>query len=1095
MNKSTNFTTVTQRNLHTIDPEFTTCKLVSLILFIFLFFTINNTYALSSSNTANARVSSNTTYTLSSSNTAHTRVSSNTTYTLSSLYSNIDSTKLSNEILITGNVTNTEDEALPGVVVATKDRKITTVTDKYGDFSIRISTSEGYLYFSFIGMKTKKLKISSQKYLKVIMEVDNIDLDEVVVNGFNPVKLSSYTGSITKITHNQIIKTNSKSIIAAIQVFEPSFRITPNNIWGSDPNSLPEFKLRGESSIGNSKGIDEELLKRQQRTSLNNNPNLPVFILDGFEVDVDKIYDMDINRIESVTLLKDAAATALYGSRAANGVLVFQTITPNPGKLSVNYSGTYSLELPDLSDYNLCNASEKLEVEKYAGIYKADNAFTQTSLTLEYNEKLQNILRGYDTDWMAQPLKNAFNHKHSIYLEGGNDIIRYGLDFGYDVNNGVMKSSYRNRKEISFMFMYNFKNIRIRNTISYNNVSSLNSPYGNFSTYAKMQPYYRIYDDEGEMIETYGYNDFNPLYNTKLYSYDGDASNDNFTENLQLDYHINSIFRIKAQLSVQKGNNKTESFRDPDDRYYDSYADDLKGELYRQYSNSTKFSYKTLLILNKVHKAHSINAVLGIDLSQSKSSSNSTSYQGFQIGNLHSPQFAAQQKDKTAYSEDDSRLVGYLASLNYTFKEIYLLDASFRYDGSSKFGANTRFAPFWSLGTGINLHLLDLIKDIPFITKLKLRLSYGSLGKINFASYSAITSYAFNEEYWTKTGVASFLTSLGNPDLKWETTKVLDGGIDLLLFKGKLNFKADYYNKKTVDMITDLYLRRSSGFEKYKINSGEITNKGYEISMDATIFQNSDALIRIYANIASNKNKITGLSEAMQKYNDEINRVFKETNYYSSSAYKELAGSPIQKYYVGASTTAIYAVKSAGIDPSNGKERYYRKNGTSTYTWNADDQVIVGDTSPDAQGSFGINLSYKGFYLSTSFLYQYGAQIYNETLKNKVEDVDIKNQNVDKRVLSERWKNPGDNVSFLDIAENSYTKPTSRFVQDNDYISFNSLSLGYDFKTELIQKWGLNNVGISLNLVDIARWSVVRMERGTNYPYARNFSLTLKMSF
>lgn len=198
---------------------------------------------------------------------------------------------------------------------------------------------------------------------------------------------------------------------------------------------------------------------------------------------------------------------------------------------------------------------------------------------------------------------------------------------------------------------------------------------------------------------------------------------------------------------------------------------------------------------------------------------------------------------------------------------------------------------------------------------------------------------------------------------------------------------------------------------------------------------------------------------------------------------------------MGASTTAIYAVPSYGIDPSNGQELFRKRNGRSTYVWNAADEVVVGDKSPDAQGSFGINIGWKGFYVNTTFLYQWGAQDYNETLIKKVEEADIDGGNVDRRVLTERWKRPGDIAPFFDLKARKQTQPTSRFVQDNDYVAFSGLSCGYDFNQELIRKFRLTSLGLRFNANDICRWSTIRQERGTSYPYAKNYSFTLTLGF
>ena len=299
-----------------------------------------------------------------------------------------------------------------------------------------------------------------------------------------------------------------------------------------------------------------------------------------------------------------------------------------------------------------------------------------------------------------------------------------------------------------------------------------------------------------------------------------------------------------------------------------------------------------------------------------------------------------------------------------------------------------------------------------------------------------------------------------------------------------------YYNKKTNNLIDQLHIRHSSGFDTYSINAGGIRNEGIELNLNATVFRDEDWMVTLNGNLAHNKNTMTELGEEAQLYNESI---LSEWENAQNSEYREVLSAPVIQYYEGASKSAIYAVRSAGIDPANGRERFIKKNGMSTYTWDANDQVVVGDNNPDAQGSFGFNVAWKGFYLNTTFLYQWGGQAYNETLVQKVENVDISNSNVDRRVLTERWRKPGDRTPFYALDANTATQVTSRFVQDNNYVNFSGLSLGYDFSTSLISKWRLRTLGIRFNMNDICRWSTIKEERGLSYPFSRNFSFTVSI--
>ncbi len=997
---------------------------------------------------------------------------------------------------IKGKVTDRKKEALPGVTVLIKGTTIGVVTDTAGVYKITLpDQKEITLVFSFIGMVSKDVKVTNQKEINVVMEEDVENLEEVVVTGYNRIRSTSFTGNSVTVKRDDLLKVSKTNVIKAIQVFDPSFRIKENNRWGSDPNALPEFNIRGESSIAVNKGLEVEKNRREQRTNLKDNPNMPVFILDGFEVSVEKIYDMDMNRIESMTILKDAAATALYGSRAANGVVVVTTVAPKPGEMQITYNFAGGGDFPDLSDYNLCNAAEMLEAERRAGLYTDPNS--QATADIDYNERMQQILRGVDTYWLGKPLRNVFNHKHSLTLQGGEETIRYSLDLSYDSNNGVMKGSFRSRTGAGLTLDYRPKHwLQMMNSITYNRTSTEDSPYGNFSTYASMKPYLPIYDEHGELMQNLKAGSFtavNPLYPVKyLGNYSGKGKSDDITNNLNINMYFWNDFQFKGQFSITKTTSKTETFKDPKDASFQisGITDEQKGSLDRTTGDNWSWNVNAMFYYNKtVGKHHFINATLGMNAKESESETVQAKFVGFGIGGMNTPMFAADQPDKSQVSASKSRLIGFLGSVNYSYNDVYLFDASFRFDASSQFGKDKRWAPFWSVGGGINFHNYEFLKDNWLISTLKIRATYGSTGNVNFPISMATTTYRINTDSWFFTGAGAQFNTLGNPRLTWEKTNTLDAGLTIALMNDLIYLNASYYCKKTEDLIDEISVRHSSGFKTYNINSGAIKNEGFEVSMNATVFRNSDWMVTVNANLGANKNKITKLGEETKAYNEKILNEWNK----GGGQYGDVLSSPVILYYEGASTTAMYAVRSEGIDPANGKERFIKKNGMPTYTWDANDQVVVGDNNPDAQGSVGLNVAYKGFYLNASFMYQWGAQSYNETLLNKVENADIRGGNVDRRVLTQRWMNPGDVTPFYDMGNETQTRVTTRFVQNYDYFNFSGLSLGYDFRSELISRWRLRSLGLRFNMNDICRWSTVKEERGTSYPFSRSFSFTLNI--
>lgn len=334
---------------------------------------------------------------------------------------------------VKGRVTDNKKAPLPGVTVLIKGTSIGVVTDTAGMYKVTLPDQKDItLLFSFIGMVSKEVKVGNQKEINVVLEEDVENLEEVVVTGFSNIRSSSFTGNSVTVKKDDLLKVSKTNVIKAIQAFDPSFRIKENNRWGSDPNAIPEVYIRGESGIASTKQLDRDPLSK---SNLVDNPNLPTFIMDGFEISVTKLYDYDPNRIESITILKDAAATALYGSRAANGVVIITTVTPKAGKMNVSYNFVADLTMPDLSDYDLLNAKEKLEVERLAGCYDYDPNSNYKrdifALEKEYNEKLAAVKKGVDTYWLSKPLHTVLNHKHSLYLDGGSDNFRFGFDLQY----------------------------------------------------------------------------------------------------------------------------------------------------------------------------------------------------------------------------------------------------------------------------------------------------------------------------------------------------------------------------------------------------------------------------------------------------------------------------------------------------------------------------------------------------------------------------------------------------------------------------------------------------------------------------------------
>ena len=1011
---------------------------------------------------------------------------------------------------IQGIVRDPEGRPLPGATILLVGSVRGTSTDANGHFSLSLNGHENLaITVSFLGMKKQTISVHGGSYYNILMEADEHTTQEVVITGYGNIRKSSFTGSSTTVKRDELMKVSPTNVISALQTFDPSFRIQTNDQWGSDPNSLPEMYIRGRSGIG-IKELDKDPLTK---SNLQNNPNLPTFIMDGFQVSVEKVYDLDPSRIESITILKDAAATAMYGSRAANGVVVITTVAPQPGEVRVSYNFTGTLSMPDLSDYRLANAAEKLEIERLSGLFEPGNTVgnsvpSHADGMNKYYEKYAQIVKGVDTDWLSLPLRNAFNHKHSLYIEGGNQDLRYGIDASYNNDNGVMKDSYRNRYSFGFSIDYRLSNLQVKNYVSYGHMKSQESPYGAFSDYSKLQPYDTPYEDNGTLKKTLPFSTSgtrtanNPLYEATLHNYDWD-SYDEFLDNLSFNWYINSYWTIKGQFSITKQFIKGEKFIDPLSNKVSvlgsSEDEHLAGDLYTDKGDDLRWNTNAFLYYTRTLKKHNLNFSLGVEASSTNTSSTSAHYRGFPSGEFHSLNYAAEIYKKPTKSENTTRLFSTIGSLNYTYDNIYLLDAAVRFDGSSEFGSNQKWAPFFSGGIGLNIHNYEFLKGNRYINQLKIRGSYGRTGKVNFAPYAATTMYEAMFDEWYVTGYGVTLKALGNRNLSWEKTDKFDVGFDFQFFNQRLTITGDYFYEKTIDLINDVTLSTTSGFSTYKNNLGEVENKGVEFQIRGDIVQTKNWNLALWGNLSHNKNKILKISDSQKAYNERVQKYYAEAEQYQNTVNASSDSKyaiPIPQYAEGGSITSIWGVQSLGIDPTTGKELFLNRDGSVSSTWQASQQVVLGNTEPKVQGSFGFNLGYRNSTLFASFLYECGGQAYNQTLVDNVENADIAYSNVDLRVLTDRWQKPGDITQLKDIKDrNATTLPSSRFVQTNNLLNMSALTLSYDFERKWIQKMHMNMLRIEISTNDLFYISTVKRERGLDYPKAWDINFAVKVQF
>ena len=973
-----------------------------------------------------------------------------------------------NHVLV-GRVMDMNKEPLPGVTVRLENTSMGTATNFEGVFSFRLPVEKGKLILSFVGFKTKgvEFKLPSDT-LKIVLEEEVENVEEVVVTGYFNKAKESFTGSEVTIETEELKKVGALSITQALSAFDPSIRLAESLTNGSNPNVLPDITIRGEN------GFD----LRANADDATTNPNAPLYILDGVEVSAERVYDMDVNRVESITILKDASATALYGSRASNGVIVITTIRPKSGQIRVSLNANYN---------NLMNAEEKLEYERLAGLYQDTDYLEQCKLDELYNSRLEEVRKGVNTYWLSQPLTTSLNQRYSINFEGGDEYFRYGIDLRYDTDKGVMKQSGRDRLGINLTFNYNIgTNFFIRNDLAVDNVKAKNSPYNEFYLYANQNPYDRIYDENGKFVEKLSSGDWNPLYNAHL-AKKNTSTYTSIQDNFNIDWRIIPALRLQGRISYTRQFDKRDLFKSPESLDYSTETDPKKkGTYFRSNSQSDKFDGNLTLQYNKVLGVHSLNVGVGSNLTESTEEGDSYTGVGFVNPNMIFIGAATSFKENSSPdgSYDKSRLVGFFGNVNYGYDNRYFLDLSFRTDGSSKFGRNSRFAPFWSVGVAWNVHK-EAFWSGDEKSSLKLRASVGSTGTTNFSSTQALTTYNydFSKIYNGVFGVS--LAGYGNPELKWQNTISYNVGVDMTLLKGLVTFNGDFYIKNTENLLLPLTVAPSTGFSSYVENIGKLRNTGIEGRLRLNLIRDTQRDLRWNVTLSAfhNKSKITKLSNQLE-----------EINKYANSDWYNQGTVVYRQYEAGRSQTALMMVRSGGIDPATGNEVYIKRNGELTFEYDANDKVKCGDMKPTIEGNVNTNLTWKGFTLYMLFKYQFGAKAYNGTLASKVEGANPY-KNADKRVLYDRWKERGDHAKFRRIDDRTSPYQTTRLVFDNDLFSLSSVSLSYELPREISQKIYADRVRLMLSTTDVFRLSTIKQERGTSYPFARTFNLSLNVTF
>ena len=960
------------------------------------------------------------------------------------------------------------------------------VTDIDGKFSLRLNRKES-ISISFVGYETVSKQILKDENNLLIELKPSIEMAEVVVTGISRRSKDSFTGNYVEVKGDDLRRMSPTNILKGIQFFDPSFKIIENNLAGSDPNAEPDFQIRGDQSFGSKSSNSMDLML----DNVSSRPNTPLFVLDGFIVPMSRILDLDPERVENITVLKDAAATSVYGSRAANGVVVVETKVAPDGALSVSYNGTMTVQTPDLTDYNMMDAATKLDTEWRAGLYNPTNA-AQMNL---YNSYRRNVLGGVDTYWLSKPLRTAIQNRHSLSVAGGTDVFRYSLDINAAMQPGVMKESSNGTKGVNFNMTYLKDKFTMRANVSLSESNSSNSPYGSYSQYTRLNPYYIPVDANGQPIKVLDNNTVsgqskvitNPLYDATVGIKDVTNSL-SMNTSLSLEYMILKNLRITEQLSYTRGLAGTDKFLPADHTSFE-LEDDLtrKGSYFKSTGEMSSWSSNLGINYNLVVDDHLFSVFGNWTVNEDKNNYVNLSATGYP--DAHMDDFIFGNKMETSMSnigsENISRSIGLIGQFSYSYDNRYSADFNISGEASSRY-ANHDLVPFWSVGGRWNVHNEKWLQG--YLSNLVLRASYGITGEQNFSPSDAIEYYTFSgtmRPYSSFPVLGALLSGLNNTGLGWAKTHNTSLSLDLGFWKNRVNLAFNYYNNITKELLTSYDLAPSTGFATMVMNAGELQNRGFDVTLNVVAMQNlrKQFFWTVSANANANKNKIRKLSDYLKKVNEQQ---------------MASADAPLPQYREGESTTTLYVVRSLGVDPVTGKEVYLKRDGTKTFVWNANDKVAVGDLNPKISGTVSSSINWKDMSCTLGFTYKYGGIVYNQTLVDKIENQNVA-YNLDYRAGQNRWEKPGDVTPYVGFSPTGANTPAStRFIMDDNEIRLATLNLGYRFTGEdfkYLRRANIDVLALNFTTNDLARISSIKMERGLDYPFARSYTLSLSIMF
>lgn len=999
------------------------------------------------------------------------------------------------QVLVRGTVVDQTGESVIGASIQVKGTTQGTITDIDGKFSLGVPDKKSVIVVSFIGYATKELQVDTSKPMSIVLEEDTKVLDEVVVVGYQEVRKKDLTGSVAKADMNELLNTPVGSFDQTL-----GGRIAGVNVSSSEgtPGGTMNIVIRGNNSL--------------------TQDNSPLYVIDGFPVE-DAAIASTINPsdIESLDILKDASATAIYGARGANGVVIITTKKGKVGKAQLSYDGSVTMQhvtrtIPMMDAYEFV----KLQAETYP----ASIANSTGGYLMEYQGKQWTLddYRGiFQYDWQDEILRTALQHNHNIRLTGGTEGVRYNASVSYYNQDGILLNSgyerfqarantviKRDKLDINLTTNYS-RSIQTGSTPSETSYSGMNNLFYSVwgyrpVTYPNKSMESLLNDVMDEAIDSSNDYRFNPIRSLK------EEYRKYYINNLQLNGYVSYEFIKGLKLKVSGGYTydarKNDQFNNSNTRYGGPTSTDKVNAQIIRNERLTWLNENTLTYQTNIKKKHFFNSLVGITFQNSD-------YEYYSLKSTHIPNESlgmAGMADGTLSSSSSLKsswsMMSYLARLNYNYKSKYYATASFRADGSSKFSKKHRYGYFPSGSLAWNFMEEEFMAPIKKVVGAgKLRVSWGLTGNNRIGEYDyyallqmlkekqgdyisngSIPSgvYPFDNDM---SSVGMVPVSLPNEDLKWETTEQWNVGLDLSFFNERLNFTADVYRKTTRDLLLEASLPLVSGYYSATKNIGKVRNDGLELSLSTVNVQTKDFTWTSDFNIAFNKNEVLELAENQLSLTTAARF---DQNYNSQPSYIAKVGLPMgmmygyiyegtYKYDDFVKSGNSYTLKdnvpyfSSEANTQPGMPKYKDVNGDGIIDTN--DRTIIGRGLPIHTGGFTNSFTYKGFDLSVFFQWSYGNDIMNAN-RLFFENAGGKKDLNQFASYANRWtpENPESDIpAATKSASNNVI--SSRIIEDGSYLRLKTVTLGYTFPKALIAKAKLSNARVYVAAQNLWTWT------------------------